>query len=231
MTPAIFSWSSGKDSAFALYHCQKNQIPIHCLFTTVNAHYERVSMHGTREELLEAQAEALGYPLKKILLPESPSMEEYAQLMEDFLKEQKKEGTETVIFGDIFLEDLKTYRKQKLEEIGMKAHFPLWKKDTRQLLKAFIEQGFKTIVVCVNGKQLNKSFVGRVVDEQFLADLPEHVDPCGENGEFHTFAFDGPIFKHPVAFEKGDVISKTYRSEEDERLDTEFHFIDLKPVI
>ncbi|MCG8474730.1 MAG: diphthine--ammonia ligase [Cytophagales bacterium] len=231
MQPAIFSWSSGKDSALALFYClQQKKLDVQALFTTVNSQFERVSMHGTREELLEAQARALGFPLRKIFLPESPSMEEYAKLMEEFLKERKKEGVQSVVFGDIFLEDLKKYRVENLREIDMSAHFPLWKTDTRELLLDFISKGFKTIVVCVNGNKLDKSFVGRVIDEQFLADLPEDVDPCGENGEFHTFAFDGPIFKHPVSFETGEIISRTYRAENSSDSNTEYHFLDLKHI-
>lgn len=231
MSPAIFSWSSGKDSAFALHRClQEKKHDIRCLFTTVNAHFGRVSMHGTREELLEAQAEAIGLPLQKLMLPESPSMDEYAALMDSFLQERKKEGIRKVVFGDIFLEDLKKYREEKLREIGMRAAFPLWKRDTEALLREFIAQGFRTVVVCVDGRKLDKSFVGRVVDERFLEDLPAGVDPCGENGEFHSFCFDGPLFRHPVAFEAGERVSRTYANESDPALDAVFHFIDLKPA-
>jgi len=236
---AIFNWSGGKDSALALYHVLKDdQFEITQLVTTVNAKYNRVSMHGVRNELLTAQGEEIGIPIKKIFLPETPSMEDYNAIMKEQLSEINKGNITHSIFGDIFLEDLRTYRENKLKEVGLKGYFPLWKRDTKEIVNEFIDLGFKTIVVCAKSELLGKDFTGRVIDKDFLKDLPKNVDPCGENGEFHTFVFDGPIFKNPIKFELGE---KTYReyenpnSKEDSNnlISTKslgFHFCDLIPV-
>ena len=193
----------------------------------MNSAHERVSMHGTRERLLELQAASIGLPLKKMYLPETPSMEEYSALMAQFLSERKREGIEEVIFGDIFLEDLKRYREDEMKKAGMRGVFPIWKKDTHTLPYEFLRAGFRAVVICVQGSLLDKSFAGRLYDESFLKDLPEGVDPCGENGEFHTFCFDGPIFSEPVRFEPGEVITKTYEYKVDPSLNSDFHFADL----
>ncbi len=208
---AFLNWSSGKDAAMALHAVQngkKSQIDL--LLTTISARYQRVSMHGLRRSLLEAQAVALGIPLTVIELPEHPSMEAYGLVMREQLSVLKKEGFTISYFGDIFLEDLRTYRENMLHPMGFKVVFPLWKKDTRQLLLDMINMGLKAIVVSVNAQVLDKSFCGRIVDTSFLEDLPATVDPCGENGEFHTFCFDSPLFQWPVAFRKGDIVYKTY---------------------
>jgi len=206
----FFNWSSGKDATMALYVLKQRKQAVDLLFTTINAKYQRVSMHGLRKELLIAQAAALGLPLRLMELEEHATMESYNALMEQNLLELKKEGYSASCFGDIFLEDLRAYREQMLEQQGMEAIFPIWKKDTGKLLSSFIDLGFKAIVVCINEQVLDKSFCGREIDPSFLADLPPHIDPCGENGEFHTFCYDGPIFKHPVAFTKGELTRKTY---------------------
>lgn len=208
---AIFNWSSGKDSALALYKIlNSNRFEIVSLVTLINEEVRRVTMHGLREELVEKQSESIGLPLQKIMLPELPSMEEYNSIMSSVLNSFKEKGITHSVFGDIFLEDLRNYREEKLHEIGLKGVFPLWKRDTKDLIKEFISLGFKTIVICVNETYLDKSFVGRIIDEKFISDLPKNVDPCGENGEFHTFTFDGPIFKSPVLFQKGNIVRKTY---------------------
>ena len=205
------NWSSGKDAAMALHAAlQENALDIAQLITTVNIKYNRVSMHGLHKSLLFAQAKAMDIPLSIINMPESPSMEIYNQTMGKKLMELKALGFTESIFGDIFLEDLRAYREKMLESVGIKAQFPIWKKDSKTLLQNFIKDGFKAIVVCTNAQSLPKSFCGRLVDESFLEDLPDNIDPCGENGEFHTFCFDGPIFKHPVAFKKGELVYKTY---------------------
>lgn len=210
--PTYFNWSGGKDSTLALqYLLQENQYDVRCLLTSVNAHFNRISMHGVRVELLELQAQAIGIPLRKLLLPEMPSMEIYEQTMLETLEQLKSEfQLEKAAFGDIFLEDLRTYREENLKKVNLSAVFPLWKKDTKSLIQEFIELGYKTITTCVDASKLDKTFVGRVIDEQFLADLPTDIDPCGENGEFHTFVFDGPIFKNPIPFTKGEIIHRTY---------------------
>ena len=208
---ALFNWSSGKDSAFALYKILQNQeFEIVSLLTSVSEQYQRISMHGVRVELLELQAESLQLPLTKMMIPEMPTMEVYENVMKNTLSKFKENGVTHSIFGDIFLEDLRKYREDKLKEGGFIGEFPLWKMDTTELIHDFINLGFKTIVTCVNEKYLDQSFVGRIIDESFINDLPDNVDVCGENGEFHTFCFDGPIFKNPIAFEIGEIVHKKY---------------------
>lgn len=209
----FFNWSTGKDSALALYYLQKNpEYQVDLLLTSVNKHHDRISMHGLRRSMLEEQAKAIGIPLTTIELPETPTMDEYNSIMGEKINSLTKQGFTHSAFGDIFLEDLRKYREEKLSQYNIKALFSLWKKDTKELITQFLDLGFKTIVVCVNGNLLDKSFVGRVIDEQFLKDLPDNVDPCGENGEFHTFCFDGPIFSYPIEFEIGEIVSKSYNS-------------------
>lgn len=214
---ALFNWSSGKDSALALYKILQNKdFKIECLLTSVNKQYQRISMHGIRLELLQNQAESIGIPLKILEVPEIPTMEVYEQVMTKTLTELKQNGIRYSIFGDIFLEDLREYRENQLAKIGLKGVFPIWKIPTQDLIQEFILLGFKTIVVCVNEKYLDKSFVGRVIDQDFINDLPENVDVCGENGEFHTFTFDGPIFSKPIDFEIGEIVYRKYEKPEKE---------------
>jgi uncharacterized protein (TIGR00290 family) len=208
MKKAIFCWSGGKDSAFALYQVLKEkEYSVELLFTTINENFKRVSMHGVREELIERQVKSIGLPWLKMYVREG-SNAEYERNMEAFLKEQKVKGIEYVIFGDIFLEDLRKYREHNLAKVGMKAVFPLWKKDTKQLANDFIKTGFKTILCCTNDAYLGEKEVGELYTNDFVSHLPANVDPCGEHGEFHSFCFDGPIFKEPVKFEKGEKIYK-----------------------
>lgn len=208
---SYMNWSGGKDSALALYHLQKDQSDkIECLVTNINGYYDRISMHGVRSDLLEQQASSIGIPLKKVFLPQEPSMKEYEKLLGETTEELYNEGYRKAIFGDIFLEDLKKYREENLKPFLIECNFPLWKRNTRDLLNEFLDLGFKTIVVCINSKYLPESFCGRIIDKKFIEDLPENVDPCGENGEFHTFVFDGPIFKTPVNFTKGEITYRTY---------------------
>jgi uncharacterized protein (TIGR00290 family) len=218
----IFNWSGGKDSALCLYKLQQAaQYNIAGLLTTVNAQYRRVSMHGVRVELLDKQAASLGLPSIKIMMPESPTMESYERVMNEVLAKLKSDGVNASVFGDIFLEDLRAYRENKLAQAGMKGIFPLWKRPTTELIQEFIDLGFKTITTCVNEKYLDQSFVGRIVDRDFLKDLPKNVDPCGEYGEFHTFVFDGPNFKEPIAFNKGEIVYRTYPAPNETR-DTDY---------
>lgn len=219
---ALFNWSSGKDSALALYKIlQDPEFEISCLLTSVNQQFQRVSMHGVRVELLQQQAQSIGLPLEIMQIPEMPSMDVYEEVMNKTLGKLKEQGVTYSIFGDIFLEDLRKYREEKLAEIGFEGIFPLWKVPTLDLMQEFISLGFKTIVVCVNERYLDKSFVGRIIDQDFINDLPEHVDVCGENGEFHTFTFDGPIFSKPIAFEIGEIVYRKYeRPEKEDSSDT-----------
>ncbi|TDW51552.1 uncharacterized protein (TIGR00290 family) [Flavobacterium sp. 270] len=208
---ALFNWSSGKDSALALYKILQNpDYKIECLLTSVNEKYQRISMHGVRVQLLEAQAKSLALPLKIMQVPEMPTMEVYENVMTETLNELKNDGITHSVFGDIFLEDLRKYREDQLTKIGFKGIFPIWKIPTKELIQEFIQLGFKTIVVCVSERYLDKSFVGRVIDQDFINDLPENVDVCGENGEFHTFTFDGPIFSEPIDFEIGEIVYRKY---------------------
>lgn len=208
---AVFNWSGGKDSSYCLHKVlQEGKYDIKYLLTSVNESFQRISMHGVRVELLEQQAENIGIPLIKLLLPENPDMEMYNQKMSEVMQNIKSEDIEVSIFGDIFLEDLRTYRENKLKEVGMKAEFPIWKMPTKKLATDFIDKGFKTITVCINDGYLNENFVGREFDYQFLKDLPDNVDPCGENGEFHTFVYDGPIYKKPIKVILGEKVHKKY---------------------
>ena len=237
---SFFNWSGGKDSALALYHAQKdNRYSIEKLLTNINAKHRRISMHGVREELLEMQAEAIGLPLQKNLLPEEPSMKEYEKKMEEITACLQQQQFTHALFGDIYLEDLKQYREQQLAKVGISCVFPLWKRDTVELLHEFIDLGFKTIVVCTRAEVLPYEFVGRVIDKEFLNDLPKNVDACGENGEFHSFVFDGPIFKKPVNIKIGEKVFREYKApkNEDDNCFTKkppssmgFWFCDLLPA-
>lgn len=169
-------------------------------------------MHGVREDLLELQAEAIGIPLQKHLLPDQPSMKDYEEHMMKTLGELQQQKYTHSVFGDIFLEDLKIYRENQLAKVGMGGVFPLWKRNSTQLINEFLDLGFKTIVVCLNEKFLDKSFCGRIIDKDFIKDLPQNVDVCGENGEFHTFVFDGPIFKNSIGFKKGETVYRKYEA-------------------
>lgn len=214
---ALFNWSSGKDSALTLYKILQNpEFEISCLLTSVNQQYQRISMHGVRVELLKQQASSIGLPLEIMQIPEMPTMEVYEKVMGETLDKLKKQGITHSVFGDIFLEDLRKYREDKLAQIGFEGVFPIWKIPTSDLIQEFIGLGFKTIVVCVNERFLDKSFVGRVIDQTFIDDLPENVDVCGENGEFHTFTFDGPLFSKPIAFDIGEVVYRKYEKPEKE---------------
>jgi len=213
MTRAYFNWSGGKDSALALLKTLRDgKLKVEYLLTSINRFHDRISMHGVRRELLEVQAGSLGIPLTTIELPEEPTMPEYEKEMMKKVNWLKEQGITKSIFGDIFLEDLKKYREEKLAAAGIECIFPIWKKDTHDLMQEFIHEGFKAIVVCVNEKFLDKSFCGRMIDESFCKDLPANVDVCGENGEFHTFVYDGPVFNYPIDFTKGETVYKEYKA-------------------
>lgn len=226
---AIFSWSGGKDSTLALHYVlQQKEFDVCCLLTTLNDSFNRIAMHGIRETLLLTQVERLNIPLVQVRLPEMPTMEVYEKVMGENLVKLKDQGIDHVIFGDIFLEDLKIYRENQLKQIGMQAVFPLWKGDSLELVRNFLDLGYKTIVVgAEDGLQ---DFCGRVIDYDFLEELPNYVDPCGENGEFHTFVFDGPIFKEPIKFTLGEKVFKAFPTFDQEDLPTGYWYIDLVPA-
>jgi uncharacterized protein (TIGR00290 family) len=207
--PVLFCWSGGKDSAMALHALlQDPHVKVVALLTTVTEGYERVSMHGVRRELLQRQAQSIGLPLHEVLIPPECVNPIYEARMETALRVHFDSGVRKVAFGDIFLEDLRAYREKNLARIGMTALFPIWKRDSRELIDSFHAHGFRSIAVCVNPKLLDRAFAGRELDASFFADLPPQVDCCGENGEFHTFAFDGPIFKDEIRFQVGEHVDR-----------------------
>jgi len=178
------------------------------LLTTVTEGYDRISMHGVRRELLRQQAASIGLPLREVFIPPECVNPVYEARMEQALREQFSCGIRRVVFGDIFLEDLRAYRQRNLARVGMTALFPLWKQDTRALARQFVDAGFRAIAVCVDSRVLPCEFAGRELDASFFADLPPGVDPCGENGEFHTFVFDGPVFSAPLSIRRGEVVQR-----------------------
>lgn len=224
MAYAFMNWSGGKDACFSLFR-MRALLEVRCLLTTVSRPSGRVSMHGVREGLLREQARQLGLPLRLVPLPEGAGMEEYDAAMGAAVRELQAEGCRLAIFGDIFLEDVKAYRQRQLAPTGIKPLFPVWGTSSRGLLEAFWAAGFQAVVTCVNARCLDAGFAGRLLDRDFLADLPEGVDPCGENGEFHSFVFDGPLFRRPVAFQRGEVSERSYPAQEG--WDNRFYFCDL----
>jgi uncharacterized protein (TIGR00290 family) len=216
----LVSWSGGKDSCFALHEIQKTSgIRVEALITTVTRDFDRISMHGVRRVLLERQAASLGLPLQQIFITRGADNDEYERSMGEAFAPYQRRGVDVVVFGDLFLQDIRTYRERLLARFNMTGSFPVWGRDTRQFIREFITLGFKAIVVCVDPKQLDPSFCGRLIDNEFLADLRRGADPCGENGEFHTFVFDGPNFRNPVKFSTGEVVCRD-----------SFWFCDLVPV-
>jgi uncharacterized protein (TIGR00290 family) len=207
--PILFCWSGGKDSAMALHTLvQQKQFSVVALLTTVTEGYNRIAMHGVRRELLRRQAESLRLPLHEVCIPPQCVNPVYEARMEEALRLFYNQGVRKVAFGDIFLEDLRAYREKNLSRIGMTALFPIWKRDTRELIRHFHEHRFRAIAACIDSKVLDPSFAGRELDESFIRDLPSHADPCGENGEFHTFVFDGPIFQSPIPIRTGEVVNR-----------------------
>ena len=207
--PILFCWSGGKDSAMALYTLlAQRQYSVTALLTTVTEGYERISMHGVRRELLQRQAQSIGLPLHEFRIPPDCVNATYEARMEEALHKHCETGVRKVAFGDIFLQDLRVYREKNLARMGMTALFPIWKRDTRELIRFFHAERFRSVAVCIDGKVLDRSFAGRELDATFFADLPVGIDPCGENGEFHTFVFDGPIFQSPVQFRTGEVVQR-----------------------
>lgn len=218
--PLVISWSGGKDSCFALHEIRKTStFQVAALLTTITRDYDRISMHGVRRILLERQASSLGQQLKMVSISKNASNEEYENNMSQAFTDYRATGVSLVAFGDLFLEDVRSYRERLLAKNDMHGVFPLWQRDTTDLIREFIDLGYKSIVTCVNSELLDESFVGRIIDYSFLKSLPSNIDPCGENGEYHSFVFDGPIFREPVRFSSGACVLR----------DT-FWFCDLVPV-
>jgi uncharacterized protein (TIGR00290 family) len=208
----LLAWSGGKDSAMALYEIQKqNEFEVVALLTTITRDYDRISMHGVRTELLEMQAESIGLPLEKVFISTVCTNDEYENSMRETLEKYKALGVTAVAFGDLFLEDIRKYREDKMALTGMKALFPLWQRETSGLAREFINLKFKAIVSCADSKAGAGALAGREYDERLLADLPEGCDPCFENGECHSFVYDGPIFKEPIKIKTGDIVLRDQR--------------------
>ena len=206
----LVSWSTGKDSAWML-HTLRQQRPdaIGGLLTTTNQAFDRVAMHAVRRELLQAQADAAGLPLHVVPLPWPCSNEQYEGIMKTAVEGFVKDGYTHAAFGDLFLEDVRRYREERLAGSGLEPMFPIWKtKSTAALAQDMLAGGLRATLTCVNPKQLDRSFAGRTFDSSLLADLPAGVDPCGENGEFHSFAHTGPMFNHPIAVRVGDIVDR-----------------------
>jgi uncharacterized protein (TIGR00290 family) len=216
----MLSWSGGKDSALALHELQRaGGYEIVTLLTTISRDYDRICMHGVRRDLLEQQAKALGLPLETVFISKNASNDEYEFQMRQVLTRHLAAGVRSVAFGDIFLEELRAYRQQKLSTIGIKGLFPLWKRDTVELACTFMHLGFKAVITSADSNCLESGCVGRTFDKQFLSTLPAAVDPCGENGEFHSFAYDGPIFSRPVLHTVGEIVLR----------ENGFYYCDLTP--
>src|SRR5258706_12137098 len=227
---AVMNWSGGKDSALCLHKIlESGDYSVKALLTSVNSHWQRISMHGVRRELLKSQAEAIGIELVELLLPEMPSIEIYEQELNKTLDHLTAQGITRSIFGDIFLEDLREYRERQLAAKDLSAVFPLWKIPTSDLMEEFLDLGFKAIVVCVDASKLDESFCGRIIDETFVNDLPHKVDVCGENGEFHSFVYDAPFFSHPIDLEIGEIVYRQYPTATEAGISSEFYFCDLVP--
>lgn len=218
-TQLIVSWSGGKDSAAALYHIlQLNRYEVISLITTITEEYDRISIHGVRRELLKKQADSLGIELKEIYIPKNCTNKQYESSIESVIINFRENGIYRVLFGDIFLEDVKIYRDKFLDRLSIHGIYPLWLRDSDELADDFIRSGFKAITTCVDSTQLGIEFAGREFDSEFLSNLPSTCDPCGENGEFHTFVYDGPIFKNKIEFDVGNTIMR----------DSRFYYTDLK---
>jgi uncharacterized protein (TIGR00290 family) len=219
--PVLLSWSGGKDSSMAAYQMLASQkYEIAALVTTVTDEFDRISMHGVRRELLEQQAESLGIPLQTVLIPKDCSNEIYEMRMRATLTQFKVQGITRIAFGDLFLEDVKKYRDDLLAQIGMTGIYPIWMRDTEELVRTFIGLGFKALLACVDTKALDAAFAGREIDYDLLRDLPEGADPCGEYGEYHSFVYAGPIFRKTIACKAGKNVMRTAR----------FNFCDIVPA-
>jgi len=205
----LVSWSGGKDSCLTLAEILRSEtFSVQALLTTVTEGYDRISMHGVRRSLLEQQAAALGIPLEVVLIPQAATNDAYQSRMEAAFERYRQAGVTAIAFGDLFLADIRKYREEWLARAGMTPVFPVWLRDTRELARQFIDQGFEAILSCVDTRVLDCSFAGRSFDTALLTDLPENVDPCGENGEFHTFVSGGPIFRRKVPVARGEVVRR-----------------------
>jgi uncharacterized protein (TIGR00290 family) len=217
----ILSWSGGKDSCMAAYQLLASQkYEIASLLTTVTEGYDRISMHGVRRSLLEQQADSLGVPLHQIMIPKDCPNQIYEARMREALEHFKARGITKVAFGDLFLQEVKQYRDERLAQAGMTGLYPIWMRDTGELVSTFIDLGFRAILCCVDTQAIDASFAGREIDQALLRDLPDSADPCGENGEYHSFVYAGPIFKRPIPCRAGERVLRTAR----------FNYCDILPA-
>jgi len=205
----LMSWSSGKDSAWALHQLQQDPtIEVTGLFCTITGEFKRATMHAVRVELLKQQAQSIGLPLELIEIPYPCSNDAYGEIMGKFIEKAKQANIQCIAFGDLFLEDVRNYRQEKLAGTDIEPIFPLWNIPTNELAQQMLDGGLKTVITCVDPKQISKDFVGREYCQSFLNDLPQTADPCGEKGEFHSFVFDGPMFNHPIDISLGEVVER-----------------------
>lgn len=205
----LLSWSSGKDSAWTLHAIrQRAEYEIVGLVTTINERHDRVAMHAVRVPLLEQQSDSVGVPLWKVPIPDPCTDEQYQAAMRKLLSKAKEQGVSHFVFGDLFLEDIRQYREKQLAGTGISPLFPLWKTPTDQLAREMVQAGLRAFITCIDPKQIDPSFAGRIFDESFLKDLPASVDPCGERGEFHSFAFAGPMFRCPIPIRPGEIVER-----------------------
>ena len=217
--PVVLAWSGGKDSCLALDALRRGgEYEVLALLANVVEDEERLQMHRVPRELIARQAEALGVPLHEVRVPRNPSNEQYESRLSGALRGYYRQGVRRVAFGDLFLEDIRRYREASLAKLGMRGLYPIWGRETGALARSFVDAGFRALVVCVDLRALDRSFAGRVIDHEFLRELPAGVDPSGENGEFHTFVFDGPIFARPVSFVRAGLSD-----------DPPFAFCELRP--
>ncbi len=229
MKKAFMGWSGGKDCTLALHKViHEKELEVTCLLTNVSSETNRVSMHGVRRELITLQEQAIGIRGRKVYLPKNNTYELYNRYMENECKLMKLKGNEIGVFGDIFLQDLKKYREDQLAKVEMKGCFPLWNLGSKEVYRQFVELGYKAMIICVHSEKLGKEFLGKVLDLNLLNDFPAGVDCCGENGEFHTFCFSGPIYRNPVPFKNGETVYKTYPNPI-EKGESGFYFLDLLP--
>jgi uncharacterized protein (TIGR00290 family) len=205
----LLSWSSGKDSAWALHVLrQSDDVEVVGLLTTINTHFQRVAMHGTRHALLKVQAHAAGLPLWEVPLPWPCSNEQYEQLMSAACVKAVEQGISGIAFGDLFLEDVRRYREERLRGTGLQPMFPIWGRNTHELISEMLDAGVRARIVCVDPSKFPAEFLGRDLDRDVLSKMPAGTDPCGENGEFHTFAYAGPMFSDPIAIEAGETVTR-----------------------
>jgi uncharacterized protein (TIGR00290 family) len=225
----VLHWSGGKDSAVALDRLiTSGKFSVDLLLTAVNQNTDRVTMHGVRRDLILRQAESLGFPVEFLKLPENPTMEVYQKVFTDKMNELRERGFEISAFGDIHLEDLKKYRDGLLKGTGLKAVYPIWNMKPLQVTRLFIQKGFKALLICVKREKLEESFLGAELDHQMIERLPDSVDPSGENGEYHSFVYDGPLFNNPVHFEKGSRYSESFQNPNKNKKDkVRFDYLDL----